>query len=152
MKVNKIFWFLITILILGLLLSIPSNVDSSKPQDTQNPIQERPYWLARADLIIQVIAQLESNGGGDCHDAIGLSGERGCFQYLPSTWEAYSKEIFGYVIPLTPENAEDITRWKVYNWLKQGKSERDIFLIWNQGNDGPCKSGINSHGVKHDSW
>jgi hypothetical protein len=81
----------------------------------------------------------------------GLSGERGCHQFLPSTWEAYSNEVFGYVAEQTPQNAEFVTEEKVYRWLVSGLSERQIFLIWNQGHTGQCKAGVNKHGVPFDS-
>lgn len=39
----------------------------------------------------------------------------------------------------------------IEKWIEQGLSDRQIFLIWNQGNPGACKAGINSHGVPYDS-
>ncbi len=104
----------------------------------------------RAVAITQVIAQLETGGTLDCNKK-GLSGERGCHQFLPSTWALYSQDVFGYVAEQTPENAEHVTYEKVYRWLKQGLTDREIFLIWNQGNPGKCHAGTNKHGVKYDS-
>jgi hypothetical protein len=40
---------------------------------------------------------------------------------------------------------------KIEKWLEKGLTDRQIFLIWNQGNYGPCKSGINKYGVAYDS-
>lgn len=81
----------------------------------------------------------------------GLSGERGCHQFLPSTWAAYSTEVFGYVAEQTAENAEHVTFSKVLGWLEEGLTERQIFLIWNQGHAGQCKAGVNKYGVPYDS-
>lgn len=100
--------------------------------------------------LTEVIAYIETGGKMDC-ELTGLSGEKGCFQFLPSTWEAYSKEVLGYIAEQTPENEVIIAHWKIKNWLEKGYSDREIFLIWNQGNSGPCKSGVNRHGVAYDS-
>lgn len=100
--------------------------------------------------VTRTIAHLETGGTGDC-SKVGLSGERGCHQFLPSTWVSYSTEVFGYVESQTPENAEHVTYTKVLRWLEAGYTERQIFLIWNQGNAGQCKAGTNWLGVPYDS-
>lgn len=86
----------------------------------------------------------------DCSKT-GLSGEKGCYQFMPSTWTAFSKDVYGYVPELTSETEEFVVREKVTRWLSSGLSDRQIFLIWNQGNAGQCKRGVNSHGVAYDS-
>lgn len=93
---------------------------------------------------------IETGGTLDC-SKVGLSGEKGCHQYLHATWEAYSKDTLGYVAEQTPENAELVTENKIYKWIEQGLTDREIFLIWNQGNTRQCKSGVNKYGVKYDS-
>lgn len=40
---------------------------------------------------------------------------------------------------------------KVLGWLQEGLTERQIFLIWNQGNPGQCVRGVNKYGVPYDS-
>lgn len=70
---------------------------------------------------------------------------------MPDTWAYWSKHIFGYVEKQTPVNEEYIALHKIQYHLNQGHDESDIALIWNQGNPGPCKSGINKHGVHYDS-
>lgn len=103
-----------------------------------------------ASDITKTIALLETGGTLDCSKK-GLSGERGCHQFLPSTWRAYSLEVYGHVAVQTPEAAEYVTLTKVERWLDAGYTPRQIFLIWNQGNPGKCKAGVNKHGVKYDS-
>lgn len=103
-----------------------------------------------ASDITKTIAILETGGTLDCSKK-GLSGERGCHQFMPSTWRAYSLEVYGYVADQTPEAAEYVTLTKVERWLAAGYTPRQIFLIWNQGHAGQCKAGTNRHGVKYDS-
>jgi hypothetical protein len=103
-----------------------------------------------ASDITKTIAILETGGTLDC-SLKGLSGERGCHQFLPSTWRAYSLEVYGHIAEQTPEAAEYVTLTKVQGWLDAGLTPRQIFLIWNQGHAGQCKAGINRHGVRYDS-
>lgn len=88
---------------------------------------------------------------GGVHEAHGKSGEKGALQFLPSTWEAWSKDVAGEVLPFNEANEYHVAHLKVEGWLDDGYTEEQIALIWNQGNPGPCKSGINSHGVAYDS-
>lgn len=95
---------------------------------------------------------------GRCSSLHGKSGEYGCYQYLPSTWKAYSMQVAGEVLEQNQDNERRVTESMVRWWLAQGKSARWIFLQWNQGNGdgwGPgakdCYSGVNSAGVAYDS-
>jgi len=103
----------------------------------------------RVSAIVEAMVFIESGGHG-CH-AVGLSGERGCMQFMPSTWRAYSTEALGHVAPMTEASEIDVSSFMVRKWLSMGMSERDIFLTWNQGNPGACSSGVNGHGVRFDS-
>lgn len=160
----KIFIILIIILATMLVLAIPDKVASApdqqkqgdkKPQndggesdDEDDPLGVTP--LDQASKIEWVIVYLETGGTMECGKP-GLSGEKGCHQYMPTTWEAYSLDVFGFVAEQNIENAKKVTHEKISQWLDSGLSPREIFLIWNQGNSGQCSSGINSHGVKYDS-
>lgn len=95
---------------------------------------------------------------GRCDDLHGESGEYGCYQYLPSTWRAYSTEVHGAVLPQTEANEREVTEAMIAKWIDAGKSDRWIFLMWNQGNGdgwGPgtkdCYAGVNDKGVAYDS-
>lgn len=88
----------------------------------------------------------------------GQSGEYGCFQYLPSTWRAYSIDVTGKVLTQTAANERMVTQGMIRTWKDQGISDRGIFLLWNQGSAtgwGPgskdCYKGVNDHGVAYDS-
>lgn len=66
--------------------------------------------------------------------------------------------VAGSVLPHTPQNERMVTEGMIKKWLAEGKSERWIFLEWNQGNGdgwGPgtkdCYAGVNSSGVAYDS-
>ncbi len=88
--------------------------------------------------------------GGNCN-AKGKSGEGGCFQFMPTTWAGWSKRVLGYVAKQTPVNERYVALHKIQHHMDQGHTNGDIFLIWNQGNAGPCKVGTNSKGVKYNS-
>lgn len=109
--------------------------------------------VTHVEAIVDTIAEVEGRCG-----ARGLSGEYGCYQYLPSTWRAYSLQVKGVVLLQTGENERMVTEGKVLQWKKEGRSDRWIFLQWNQGNGdgwGPgtkdCYSGTNNQGIHYDS-
>ena len=60
-------------------------------------------------------------------------------------------DVYGYVAEQTPSNAEYVAETKIQEWLDEGLTERQILLIWNQGHTGPCRAGVNKHGVAYDS-
>jgi len=126
-----------------------------KPETVQSdmPIEQVIIQTAnekRAQDIAKTIAHIETNGNFDC-SRVGLNGEKSCYQFLPSTWASYSKEVLGYVAPQTPENTKKVVEGKVTKWLDQGLTDRQIFLIWNQGHPGQCRKGVNKKGVAYDS-
>jgi hypothetical protein len=104
----------------------------------------------KAVAIAKTIALIETNHSMDC-SRIGLNGEKSCYQFLSSTWKSYSVDILGYVAPQTPENTKKVVEGKILEWKKQGLTDRQIFLMWNQGHPGKCIKGVNSKGVKYDS-
>jgi len=81
----------------------------------------------------------------------GKSGEDGCFQFLPDTWELFSKEIIGYLAPFTPVNEEYVAINKIEKWLQEGYNAKQIALLWNQGSIKKCSSGVNRYGVEFNS-
>jgi len=113
-----------------------------------------PAVLDEAPLIARAIYEAE----GRCGSLHGKSGEYGCYQYQAGTWKTYSLEVAGEVLPHTPENEQLVTEGMIRKWRAAGKSERWIFLTWNQGNGdgwGPgtkdCYAGTNQWGVDYDS-
>lgn len=87
----------------------------------------------------------------NCRNTSGASGEGGCFQFMPNTWAAWSNKVFGYVAPMSRVNEEYVALHKIQHHLDQGYSDRQVALIWNQGNASPCKSGTNKYGVEYNS-
>jgi hypothetical protein len=59
--------------------------------------------------------------------------------------------VLGYVAPQTPKTEYYVALHKIQFHINQGYSDREIALIWNQGNAGKCKAGVNRHGVPYDS-
>lgn len=152
---NKIVLAVLFALVLLLILLFPhSAVSEIRVQATEANEQAEDIHttveIDKAVAIAKAIVIKETGGKLDC-SLRGLSGEIGCHQFLPSTWAAYSKDVFGYVAEQTPENATIVTEEKIRGWLDKGLTEAQIFLIWNQGNTSPCKAGVNRHGVRYDS-
>lgn len=68
------------------------------------------------------------------------------------TWKAYSKQVLGYEAPLSEINDVYVSTHKIQEWLNNGKSVEQIFLMWNSGEKPKkCSSGVNSMGVKFNS-
>jgi len=149
-KLSKKIVLLITLTLVALtvvMASMPKTVagDVEKPTEDIQTANEK-----RAEDIAKTIAHIETNGSYDC-SRVGLNGEKSCYQFLPSTWASYSKEVLGYVAPQTPENTKKVVEGKVLFWIEQGLTDRQIFLIWNQGHPGQCRKGVNKKGVAYDS-
>lgn len=131
----------------SLALAIPSTSTYVRPAEIVNAPPVQSYASKIADAIIE--------DEGRCGS--GQSGEQGCFQYLPSTWAAYSNIIASTTLKQTGANERYITEAMIQKWLDDGKSARWIFLMWNQGNgDGwgggtDCYAGTNKWGVHYDS-
>jgi murein DD-endopeptidase MepM/ murein hydrolase activator NlpD len=112
-----------------------------------------PAQLARA------IAMKETNGG--LNITAGASGELASkYQYMPATWastsQAYNKAVNGKNAPLAFSlDLEDaVTEWQVAKWKAEGKTNAQIFAMWNGGpgaaNNWQNRVGVNSKGVKYD--
>lgn len=70
---------------------------------------------------------------------------------MPKTWEAFSKEIIGYVAPYTEGNEDYVTVGMIQKWLDSGMTTEGIFRKWNQGSGSECRRGVNAQGVQFDS-
>ena len=132
---------------------IPSNPD---PQEAaKQALEEKEIETAHVNQHVALLADAILATEGRCGH--GGSGERGCFQYLPSTWRAYSIEVTGEVLPLTVENERMVTEGMIRSWKADGMTDRGVFLTWNQGSatgwggGTDCYSGINKYGVPYDS-
>lgn len=71
---------------------------------------------------------------------------------MKSTWVSHSKEAIGYVAPLTEDNAEYVATVRIQKLLDQGRTEKQIILAWNAGeNAKKCSKGVNKFGVAYNS-
>ena len=70
---------------------------------------------------------------------------------MPQTWAHWSTKVFGRVEKQTPINEEYVALHKIQHHLDEGYSDREVALVWNQGNASPCKSGVNKYGVEYNS-
>ncbi len=88
---------------------------------------------------------------GGIHEARGKSGEKGALQFLPNTWEIWSKEVAGGELAFTQINEEYVALMMVQKWINIGMSDRQIFWMWNSGRSDRCIEGTNKYGVKYSS-
>lgn len=121
-----------------------------KPARAQTTVPAPESAQYQVDEHVSSLADAIYDAEGRC--AAGQSGEYGCYQYLPTTWVAYSTDVAGKVLPQTPENERYVTEGMIRAWIAEGVSDRGILLTWNQGTPGPdCYKGVNDHGVPYDS-
>ena len=109
--------------------------------------QNGSSWQS-AERIAAAIKKVESNGR---YNARGASGERGAYQFMPSTWSGWAKKYLGDAnAPMTQKNQDAVAIAKISDWQKQGYTPEQIALMWN-GGEPKRKAGINSFGVRYDS-
>lgn len=118
-----------------------------------------------ADSIVKALAYTENGGKVDISNPVaGKTGEaKSIFQFTPNTWKQYSKEVLGDgEHELSPDKETYVVKQKVQNWIKEGKTARQIASMWNAGpgepeaytgkfSNGSPSTGINKkYGVKFD--
>ena len=127
------------------------NLDGT-PRITDNNVN---ITGATAKSIANAIKQVESGGN---YNASGASGENGAYQFMPSTWESwsreYAREALGVDTPLSmsKSNQDFVAEFKIQQWLDQGLTPQQIAAKWNSGSEvgWENKVGVNSKGVKCD--
>lgn len=63
----------------------------------------------------------------------------------------WSKDVLGYVPPMTKTNELYVAVNKIQKWLDQGYTAEQVATIWNSG--GPVhKSGVNGRGVAYNTY
>lgn len=108
-----------------------------------------------AVTLTKAIRQVES---GNNFTQKGGSGEYGAYQFLPSTWDNYSKAA-GVNVPLaqaTPEQQNQVAYTQVKKWKDAGYNVGQIASMWNAGEGKPNayvdgNAGTNSSGVQYDT-
>ena len=72
---------------------------------------------------------------------------------MKGTWEVYSKQVAGRILPMTPSNEEYVALKMIEFWLEKGYTTAQVVLNWNHplGVKNGCSSGVNSKGVKWNS-
>jgi hypothetical protein len=109
---------------------------------------------ATAEQIANAIKQIESGGN---YSAKGASGEYGAYQFMPATWQSWSKEYqksigqTGFSLAQTPENQDKVAMFKIQQWLAQGLTPQQIAAKWNSGSEvgWENKIGVNKQGVAY---
>lgn len=114
--------------------------------------------------ITKALAYTE-NGGKPKTAKAGKSGElKSIWQFTPSTWKLYSKQVTGEELPLTTEAEAYVVHKKVTDWVDhletEGVPEEEIPLkvasMWNAGERKPDAYkqnhvGTNKFGVHYDT-
>lgn len=109
---------------------------------------------ATAKSIANAIKQVESGGN---YNASGASGENGAYQFMPATWESWSREYaksaLGVNTPLSMSKANQdfVAEFKIQQWLDQGLTPQQIAAKWNSGSEvgWENKIGVNKQGVAY---
>jgi len=115
--------------------------------------------------ITKALAYAENGGKPDIDNPRkGKTGElKSIYQFTPSTWKLYAKEVMGDEnSPLTADNETYVVNEKVKKWVNQGYTSRQIASMWNAGekekdaytgkfSNGQPSTGVNKkYGVKFD--
>jgi uncharacterized protein (UPF0297 family) len=108
--------------------------------------------------LVSAMGEVESGpqGGPDAYKTRGASGEFGRYQFMPKTWQEWSKES-GISTPLEQSSIEEqnkVAYNKVKQWKDQGYNPAQIASMWNSGDPDAYKRdhvGINSQGVKYNT-
>lgn len=109
----------------------------------------------QAIALSKAIRQVESGG-----DPVrkGPSGEFGAYQFLPATWNEYSREA-GVNVPLERASLSDqnqVAYHKIKQWKDAGYNPGQIASMWNAGPGTPNAymenhRGVNAQGVSYDT-
>ncbi len=88
---------------------------------------------------VKAIAYAENGGKPDInHPKAGKTGEaKSIFQFTPATWKGVSKKYFGKEVPITADNETYVMSKRVSDWIKQGKTLRQIASMHNAGEGEP---------------
>lgn len=130
--------------------------NQSTNQDTKNE------ELAAAT--VKALGYTENGGKPDIKNPVaGKTGEeKSIFQFEKPTWDAYSKQVFGKVEPLTPDNETHVMLIRTKEMLDKGYSPQQIASMHNAGagepnaytgkfSDGSSSVGVNKkYDVKYD--
>lgn len=109
--------------------------------------------------IVKAIGYAENGGKPDLNKLQkGKSGEmKSIFQFTPSTWKLYAKQVFGKEdVPLNNDTETYVVHEKVKKWVDAGYNTEQIASMWNAGEARPNAykenwKGTNKYGVKYDT-
>lgn len=129
-----------TLLCLITLLFVSQPVQAEAPEQTHNQV-----------LGVKIALAIKKVETGGTFTAKGLSGERGSYQIMPSTWNALAKKHLGTTTKMTAELEEEVVLKEINSLLEKGYTPAQIALIWNAGHAGKCSKGTNKYGTPYDS-
>lgn len=121
------------------------------------PPQEKEKLVA---AITKALGYAENGGKPNLENLqAGKTGEmKSIFQFIPSTWKLYAKQIFGDEnMPMNPDNEVAVVTAKVGKWLDEGRTVGQIASMWNAGESKPDAykqnwKGVNKkYGVAYDT-
>jgi hypothetical protein len=100
----------------------------------------------------RILSALRIIESGNNYSVIGLSNEKGGYQFLTSTWKYWCNKTVGYQLDITnPEHQDIIAREKVKCLIyEQGYSLDQLASFWNCGSPNyKGKKGVNRYGVNY---
>jgi hypothetical protein len=83
------------------------------------------------------------------YEAIGLSGEIGAYQIMPTTWKYWSKKFFDEILEPNQANQDLLVYKVIEDLINRGYSTEEIAATWNSGSpdNWQTKVGVNSFGA-----
>lgn len=113
--------------------------------DAQKAEEKR---MQNIEMLMQTFSYLETRGN---YSLNGLSGEKGSYQILPTTWDFWNEKYFDKHLPITPENEKLMIHTVITDWLNHGLTIEQIAAKWNSGSHKGWKNkvGVNRFGVPY---
>ncbi len=120
-----------------------------------NPNQTQPNTVDKDALnLAHAIALSESSDGGSPnYNAVGKSGEKGAYQWMPGNYEKQASEAGFDPNDFSPATQDKVAYYQVKKLKDQGYQPHEIAAVWNSGGRENYQNhkGVNSHGVAYDT-
>jgi hypothetical protein len=107
--------------------------------------------------LAKAIRRAETGGSSDPYNAKGASGEYGAYQFMPKTWQGWSKQYLGQEnAPMSVANQNKVAYLRIKELKDQGLTPAQIASSWNSGGKdtykttGEAAKSTNDQGVDYD--
>ena len=142
---------LYSLILIPLVLMSATSTKAPELTPAQQIELDRKMTNETVQKTVKTIKHIETKNDTKCTKR-GESGEIGCYQFLPSTYNSLSKKHFKEVKGFTLENEQKLVELEVIDLIEKKKLTPDkVFLYWNSGQYKRCSRGINKYNVPYDS-